>query len=86
MKYEVPFRYPEGLSLITLNRMLLKYNLTIHPSDDQLVNGLPRYIGEYLITGTQENLIPFFRDIDGPGEPFSATEFINYIQDYALEA
>jgi hypothetical protein len=86
MIYEVPFTYPAGLSLLTLNRMLTINSLTIHPSSDQLDNGLPRNVGRYFITGTQENLISFFREIDGPSQSFPVAEFVEYIQDYILES
>ena len=86
MKYEVPFTYPEDLGFLELSKMLIANNLTMHPSKHQIDNGLPRNIGEYLVTGTQENLISFFREVDGPGQSFPVTEFITFIQDYKVEA
>ena len=86
MKYEVPFTYTEDLDILELSEMLKANNLTIHPSNDQIENSLPRSVAEYLITGTQDNLISFFREIDGPGQSFPVTEFVEYIQDFELEA
>ena len=38
------------------------------------------------VVGTQDHLAGFFRELDGPGQSFPITEFVEYIQDYKLEA
>ena len=38
------------------------------------------------VIGTQDHLSDFFREIDGPGQSFPITEFVEFIQDYKVEA
>ena len=41
---------------------------------------------ELFVTGTQDELASFFRQLDGPGQSFPISEFAEYIQAYKLEA
>jgi len=40
---------------------------------------------EFFVTGTQDVLTSFFRQLNGPGQSFPITEFVEFIQDYKLE-
>lgn len=42
--------------------------------------------GETYVTGTQDVLASFFRQLSGPGQSFPISEFVEYIQDYKVEA
>ena len=38
------------------------------------------------VIGIQDHLASFFQELDGPGQSFPITEFVEYIQDYKLGA
>ena len=41
---------------------------------------------EFFVTGTQDVLTSFFKQLNGPGQSFPITEFVEFIQDYKLES
>jgi len=75
--YEIPFSYPLDISAIEVVGLLKKHNIEIDAQTSWCK--LP---GEFLLTGTMENLIKFNCELDGPGVSFCETEFIEFVNEY----
>jgi len=74
--YEIPFVYPQDVQVIEIYKLLKKHNIEIEAQTSW--SPLP---GEFLITGTMENLISFNCELDGPGQSFPVDEFKEYVLD-----
>jgi len=75
--YEIPFSYPQDIPAIEVVGLLEKHNIEIDAQTSWCK--LP---GEFLITGTMENLINFNCELDGPGASFCEAEFKEYVHEY----
>jgi len=75
--YIIPFTYPEDMEAVHLCDLLRKHNIDIGARTSYTNN-------EYLIKGTMENLISFFRELDGPAQSFPVDEFKEYVQENNL--
>ena len=74
MLYEIPFSYPEDTPVLEVIELLKKHNVEINAQTSW--SNLP---GEFLITGTIENLAEFHRELDGPAQSFPITEFKEFV-------
>ncbi len=75
--YRVPLNVdPQEVKAFELVEIIERHDITIdNPAED-----------EFFVTGTQDVLTSFFRQLDGPGQSFPITEFAEFIQDYKLES
>ena len=75
--YRVPLNVdPQEVKAFELVEIIERHDITIdNPAED-----------EFFVTGTQDVLASFFRQLDGPGQSFAITEFVEFIQDYKLES
>ena len=72
--YEIPFTYPEDIDAIEVVNLLKQHSVEICAQTSW--SPLP---GDFLVEGTMENLIKFFRDLDGPAQSFPVDEFKEYV-------
>ena len=75
--YTVPFLYPKELKVTELRDLLKKYSVKLEfnfeaDHDDPW---------NHKVSGTLEQLINFHRDIDGPGQSFPVSEFIEFVKE-----
>ena len=75
--YEIPFSYPQDISATYIVSLLKKHNIEIDAQTSWCK--LP---GEFLLTGTMENLINFNCELDGPATSFCETEFKDFVNEY----
>ena len=75
--YRVPLNVqPQVVKAFELVELIERHDITIdNPAEN-----------EFFVTGTQDVLTSFFRQLDGPGQSFPVSEFVDYIQEYKLEA
>jgi len=82
-KYEIPFKVTDipDLSYDQFMTLVEKHGLgTTFYFDDH-----PTY-GSRSIEGTAQRLAAFYAELDGPGQSFPISEFVEYIQDFKMEA
>ena len=82
MKYKIPFQYPSDLQATELRDLLNKHTVKLEYNFDADFDDPENHT----LTGTADELIGFHRDLDGPGQSFPVSEFVDYIQEYKLEA
>ena len=82
MKYKIPFQYPSDLQVTELRDLLNKHAVKLEYNFDADFDDPENHT----LTGTVDELVGFHRDLDGPGQSFPASEFVEYIQDFQLEA
>ena len=82
MKYKIPFQYPSDLQVTELRDLLNKHAVKLEYNFDADFDDPENHT----LTGTADELIGFHRDLDGPGQSFPVSEFVDYIQEYKLEA
>ena len=76
--YRVPLTIdPDEIKAFDMVEAMERNNVYIEASDELL---------KVFVIGTQDHLAGFFRQIDGPGQSFPITEFVEFIQDYKVEA
>ena len=75
--YTIPFSYPQDISATYIVSLLEKHNIEI---DAQTTGS--NWPGEFLLTGTMENLINFNIKLDGPAISFCKTEFVEFVNTY----
>ena len=75
--YEVPFTYPEDIEVMEVYKMLTKHNLEI----DAQTSWCP-LPGDFLLTGTMEDLKGFFAELDGPAQSFPVSEFEAFVLEH----
>jgi len=75
--YTIPFSYPQDISATYIVNLLKKHNIEI---DAQTT--WSNWPGEFLLTGTMENLINFNIKLDGPATSFCKTEFVEFVNTY----
>ena len=82
MKYKIPFQYPSDLQVTELRDLLNKHAVKLEYNFDADFDDPENHT----LTGSVDELIGFHRDLDGPGQSFPVSEFVDYIQEYKLEA
>jgi len=76
--YRVPLTIdPDEIKAFDMVEAMERNHVYIEASDELL---------KVFVIGTQDHLAGFFRQIDGPGQSFPITEFVEYIQDFQVVA
>jgi len=75
--YELPFDYPEDADRKEIVGLAVARNIEI---DAQ--TSWNKWPGEYIVTGTFDDLVEFFQDIDGPAQSFPIDEFREFVAEY----
>jgi len=77
MTFNVPFTYPVDCDVTKIIKLIETHNVEI----DAQTSWCP-WPGDMILSGTKEDLINLFIELDGPATSFNEEEFMEFVEDY----